>query len=343
VPTPTASPAGLAARLRIVGPTAGAPRSESLAEAVRRGLTARPKSLPCQFFYDAEGSRLFEQICALPEYYPTRTEDAILREHADAMVAGRDDGGLPALIELGSGSSTKTRRLIGALLDRHGRLHYYPIEVSPTILADSARSLVDEFPQIRVTGYADDYREALDGLAKRLEGRPKLVLFLGSSLGNYAPAEAVALLKAIARALGPDDRLLLGTDMVKDRAVLEPAYDDAAGVTAAFNRNLLARINRELGADFDLSAFDHRAAYRDDLERVEMHLVSRADQSVRIPGAGLVARFAEGEAIHTENSHKYTSESLQMLATRSGFVEEAAWSDALGWFRVQRWRPSAGR
>ena len=313
-------------------------RSEpaAFAKAVRRGLLARPKTLPWPYFYDAIGSELFERICDLPEYYPTRTEDAILRAHADAMVAGWL--GAPVMIELGSGSSTKTRRLIASALGLYGRLHYVPIDVSPTALVDSAGTLVRTFPQLRVTGYVADYRGALAGIAAQIPG-PKLWVFLGSSLGNYEADDAVGLLRRVAATMDASDRLLLGTDLIKDRATLEAAYDDAQGVTARFNLNLLARINRELGADFRLEAFAHHAVYREDLGRVEMHLVSRSDQVVRIPRAELDVRFLQGESIHTENSHKYTPEGLRDLAARSGFLEEEAWSDRDGLFRVQRWRP----
>lgn len=315
----------------------GAPGSaaETLAVAVRRGLESHPRTLPWTFFYDEAGSRLFEEICRLPEYYLTRTEDAILRAQAGAMVEGWERS--PALVELGSGSASKTRRLIGAALRRYGRIHYVPIDVSPTALAESAQALVRQFPELRVTAYAASYRGTLQGVAARIGG-PRLWIFLGSSLGNYAPDEAVALLAEVAEAMGPDDRLLLGTDLVKDPAVLEAAYDDAQGVTARFNLNLLVRINRELGADFDLDRFAHRAVYRPDLARVEMHLVSRADQTVRVPGANLSVNFSEGETIHTESSHKYTPETLAALAARAGLAEEAAWTDPQGFFRLQRWR-----
>ena len=257
------------------------PAAESFAEAVRRGLTSSPKSLPCRYFYDETGSELFERICELPEYYLTRSEDAILREHAPEMVAGWFKA--PAILELGSGSSSKTRRLIGAALDQYSDLHYLPIDVSATILEESARGLVREFPRLRVTGYAGDYLEVLSVLARKVE-RPKLILFLGSSLGNYETGPAADLLRRVAGVMGPADRLLLGTDLVKDRATLEAAYDDAQGVTAAFNRNILVRINRELGAEFDPDTFAHEARYRDDLGRVEMHLVSLEDQDVQVPG-----------------------------------------------------------
>jgi dimethylhistidine N-methyltransferase len=317
--------------------------TEELARAVREGLRAIPKSLPCRFFYDEAGSALFEQICRLPEYYLTRTEDAILRAHAGAMVdptvpshrAGRVEE--PTLIELGSGSAEKTRHLIAAALARAGRLHYAPIDVSAGAVEASARQLARAFPGLRVSGFVADYHEALADVAARFRG-PKLLAFLGSSLGNYEPDDAAALLTRVARVMGPGDRFLLGTDLAKDASVLDPAYDDAQGVTARFNRNLLVRINRELGADFAPERFAHRAAYHPERGRVEIHLVSLAAQTVRIPGAGVTVGFAEGEPIHTENSHKYTPEALAALAARVGFTEEAAWTDDRGWYRVQRWR-----
>lgn len=316
----------------------GSRAEDSLAEAVRRGLEGTPKCLPCRFFYDDEGSRLFEEICELPEYYLTRTEDAILREHARAMMAGRR--GAPMLVELGSGSSTKTRRLIAAGMAEYGALHYAPIDVSAGVLEESAGRLAREFPGLRVTAYAGDYRDAL-GRLRASSRTSKVLAFLGSSLGNYGTAEAVQLLSEIGRVMGPDDRLLLGTDLVKGAAELEAAYDDARGVTARFNLNLLARINRELGADFDLGGFRHRARYRAEAGRVEMHLVSVREQVVRIPGAGMAVRFAEGEAIHTENSHKYEVAQLREMARRAGCEEEAAWGDDRGRFRVQLWRRAA--
>lgn len=312
----------------------GAGPAATLADEVRAGLGPGPKRLDCRFFYDAEGSRLFELICGLPEYYPTRTEDAILRGGVGSMIDGFDAP--PVLVELGSGSSTKTRRLIEALLRRHGRLRYVPIDISPTILEEAAAELARRYPPLRVTAIVGEYGPALRQVARRIEG-PKLVTFLGSSIGNSGAAEAVDLLRAIRRAAGPGGKLLLGADLVKEPSILEAAYDDSRGVTARFNLNLLARINRELDADFDLDQFEHRAIYDERRQRVEMHLVSRVAQSVSIPGAGLVAHFTPGESIHTENSHKYRPADLLAMAARAGFREEAAWSDERGWFRVQRW------
>ena len=336
-----AAPSVRPRRLSIIegGESAGeAPGAFALA--VRTGLRSHPKTLPCRYFYDEQGSRLFEQICELPEYYLTRTEDAILEEHADSMVAGWTSD--PVMVELGSGSSSKTRRLIQAALQAYGALHYVPIDVSKTILEESAEALVRGFPGLRVTGFAANYQDALAGVVERFD-RPKLFVFLGSSLGNYEADEAVDLLSLLASSMDRSDRLLLGTDLDKDPATLEAAYDDAQGVTARFNLNLLERINRELGGRFDLNQFEHQARYRGDLRRVEMHLVSRSAQEVAIPGAGLTIRFDEGESIHTENSHKYTPEMLRSLADRSGFEEEAVWLDRQGRFRLQRWRVRSSR
>jgi dimethylhistidine N-methyltransferase len=291
-------------------------------------------------FYDAEGSRLFEQICDLPEYYLTRTEDALLADHAAAMV-GKRWRKPPAIIELGSGSSTKTRRLISAALELHGSLTYAPIDVSSSILEDSARDLARDFPEIRIIAFAADYRAALERASAALRG-PKLVLFLGSSLGNYETDEAVELLAMVRRNLGPSDRLLLGVDLDKDPAELVAAYDDTAGVTAAFNRNVLVRINRELDGDFDLDSFRHEARYVPEHRRIEMHLVSQRRQTVTIPGAGIAVEFEAGESIHTENSHKYTLSKLRELALRAGFREERAWTDPASRYRLQRWCPVPG-
>ena len=312
-----------------------AEQDESFAEATRRGLSHDPKFLSCKYIYDAIGSELFEQICEQPEYYPTRTEDAILHDCAGTMVAGWPAA--PLMIELGSGSSTKTRRLIEAALEAYGELHYVPIDVSPTILEESARILVGDYPGLRVTGLATDYHTALRAVRERFEG-PKLVVFLGSSLGNFDDHDAVDLLRHVAETLGPDDRFLFGTDLVKDAADLEAAYDDANGVTRRFNKNILGRINRDLGGDFDPEQFRYRARFVPERHRVEMHLISRREQVVTIPGAELVVSFAEGEAIHTENSHKYTSAILAEMAERAGFAEEASWSDEDGLMRLQRWR-----
>ncbi len=302
---------------------------------VRAGLLAEPKTLPCTYFYDAEGSTLFEKICELPEYYLTRAEDSILERSADEMLAGWSRA--PVLIELGSGSSTKTRRLISAARSQYERVHYLPIDVSPTILKESAEALARDFPGLRVTGVAGDYRSSLAEICGRIR-RPKLILFLGSSLGNYDTAAADLLLGEISDLMAPEDALLLGTDLIKKVSRLEAAYDDAAGVTAAFNKNLLIRINRELGGNFDLDRFDHKARFNTCLSRVEMHLVSTSRQRVDVPASELSILFNEGESIHTENSHKYDTTVLKRLASAAGLREDGAWTDERGDFRVQRWK-----
>lgn len=330
---PIASRRDAFSKVRVVEVPGGL-ANDRFADAVREGLTSTPKFLPCRFFYDEEGSRLFEEICGLPEYYLTRVEESILRRHRAEMVEGYTTG--PTIVEMGSGSSRKTRWLLEAALRLYGTIEYVPIDVSRELLESSARELAESMDGLSVTALAGDYRAALRALGRR-PGGERLYVFLGSSLGNYDMDEAVELLSAVRDAMRPGDRFVLGTDLEKDPAILEAAYDDRAGVTAAFNKNLLARINRELGGRFDLDAFGHRARYDRDNGRVEMHLVSLRRQRVHIGDAGLAIDFDAGEAIHTENSHKYTLTRLRRLAERSGFVEEAAWMDGDGWYRVQSW------
>ncbi len=318
-------------------PEPTAPPADFL-DAVHAGLSRSPRTLPCRFFYDLEGSQLFEEICRLPEYYLTRAEDSILCEYAPAMVAD-----LPAgvdLVELGAGSARKTRRLMEALLRRQPALRYVPVDISAEMLRGTAAALVREYPRLCVDPVAAEYGEALRLLRESLE-RPKLVLFLGSNLGNFEPQEAAAFLRAVGEALGSKDRLLLGLDLDKERSLLEAAYDDAAGVTARFNLNLLRRINRELAGEFDLGQWAHRAVYRPDLRRVEMHLVSRVAQRVRVGEHHY--EFAAGETIHTENSHKYTLDGLRALAAATNLEVERIWTDRAGQFSLSCLAPkSAG-
>lgn len=337
-PTASGAPPSIT---RLLNPSSGRAHLAEFSRAVRDGLGSSRKTLPCEYFYDAEGSKLFEAICELPEYYPTRTEDALLRDYADEMTdnlgAHAWEARLPTIVELGSGSATKTRRLITSALARCDRLRYVPIDVSGSALEESIAGLSARFPRLQLTGCLADYQRGLRWVARRDDG-PRLIVFLGSSLGNAERPQAVALLSLIAQTMRPEDRFLLGTDMVKDRSILEPAYDDAQGVTAAFNRNILTRIDRELGADFQPDQFDHRAIYVPSRGRIEMHLVSPIVQSVHIPGAGLNISFAPGESIHTENSHKYTRGQLLEMAAEAGFEEERVWTDSRKWFQVQRWR-----
>jgi L-histidine N-alpha-methyltransferase len=312
-------------RLRLLAP-AVAEADTDFAHDVAIGLTARPRHLHCRYFYDEQGSLLFEQICALPEYYLTEAE--ILGRHAAELAALVPPHG--TLVELGSGSSVKTRLLIEALLRQHGRLHYAAIDISRTMLESSAHTLLTDYPTLEVTAVAAEYRA---GLALLLQGGevvtagPRLILWLGSNVGNFHRDEAAAFLAGLRAGMRAGDRLLLGVDLRKDRAVLEPAYDDAQGVTARFNLNLLARINRELDGDFVLDDFEHRAVYDEVLGRVEIHLVSRRAQRVTVRGLGLEIEFAAGEAIHTENSYKYSLPEIAALAEAAGLYVERQWFD----------------
>jgi L-histidine Nalpha-methyltransferase len=315
-----------------------APSSADFADDVRRGLGARAKRLSCKYFYDAEGSRLFEAICDLPEYYPTRAERAILEKHA-AEIVGKLPG-QTSMIELGSGSSTKTRLLIDAFLAEHGRLRYLPLDVSATMLAESCSQLARSRPTLELVPIAAEYEPGLERVRQLEAGRPKLILWLGSSIGNYAPAAAGVFLQSLRAMLAPADRLLVGIDLRKGRDVLERAYDDSSGVTARFNLNLLTRINRELGGHFELSRFAHRAHWNERAGCVEMYLVSRGAQRVRIDDLGIDVGFSDGEAIHTESSYKYAPAEIDALAADASLAVEQRWTDGLGRFSLNLLAPS---
>jgi dimethylhistidine N-methyltransferase len=303
----------------------------TFAEDVRRGLTASPKFLFPKYFYDELGTLLFEAITALPEYYPTRAEAEILRDHADDILAAL--GGPVWLLELGSGDGQKTRLLIEALLARQGTLEYVPVDISESAVEGSSRSLLYSYPALRITGYVGEYHRALRKIREdRVAPGRTLVLFLGSTLGNLDPEERSALLRDVRSLLDPGEGFLLGVDLKKPASVLIPAYDDPLGVTAAFNLNLLGRINRELGGAFDLRAFRHRAIYNARDGRVEMHLESRRDQTVAIAGLGIEVPFAAGETIHTESSYKFDREQIAALAADTGFAVRQAWTDSEGRF-----------
>lgn len=322
---------------RTLDPEPVAAVDSALAEAVREGLGGTPKTLPPWLFYDAEGSRLFEAITELPEYYPTRTERAILEAHAGRIV---EAAGHPRhLVELGSGSARKTALLLEAGLAFRPDLVFHPIDVSEAALQDARQQLAASLPGLRVAPVCGHYLPALERLAS-LEG-PRLVLFMGSTLGNFTPEEAVAFLAGLRGRLRPGDRFLLGLDLEKDPSVLVPAYDDAAGVTAAFNLNLLARLNRELGAGFDPGTFRHVAEWNVAEHRIEMHLESLRAQAVDVPALGLRIPFEAGERIHTENSYKHPPSTVTRLLAEGGFEEEAAWQDPKGWFTLRLARPAA--
>lgn len=310
-------------RLQVIDAGLGE-QGPAFAEDVARGLQDRPRKLSCKYFYDREGSELFERICALEEYYLTRAERQILEDHAAVIVASLPERA--AIVELGSGSSAKTRLLLEAALDRGGRLSYVPVDVSRSMLVETARALIAEYERLDVTAIAAEYEAGLAEL-NQLRLEPKLVLWLGSNIGNFDRPSAARFLARLRDTLGPEDRLLVGVDLRKDPEVLVRAYDDASGVTAEFNKNILRRINRELGADFDLAAFAHRAVYDERAGRIEMYLVSLVEQRVRIPALGRDVVFGAGEPIHTEDSHKYSREELDELAESSGLVVQRVWLD----------------
>jgi dimethylhistidine N-methyltransferase len=303
----------------------------SFADDVRSGLSAARKFLLPQYFYDALGSALFGAICELPEYYVTRAETEILALQADEIARGF--GAPVRLVELGSGYARKTRLLFDAVLARQEELEYAPVDIDPHVLEESARELLNNYARLRISAVAADFREVARAFAALPSATARtVVLFLGSTIGNLDPADAATLLREIRSVLTAQDALFLGADLIKPLDVLEPAYDDALGVTAAFNRNLLARINRELGGHFDLSRFHHRAFFNRDASRIEMHLVSRGAQRIAIDDLSLQLDFADGEPIHTENSYKYDDAMLTTLAREGGFTIERRWSDTRGWF-----------
>jgi dimethylhistidine N-methyltransferase len=298
---------------------------QDFARDVREGLL-KPgqKELPSKYFYDDVGSALFEAICVLPEYGLTRADARLLRDTADMVVARLD---APTIVaELGSGSGKKTRFVLEALALRQPVV-YHPIDISGAALAQSEREL-GLIDRVSILGFEAEYLDGLAAVAQRREpGQKLLVLFLGSTIGNFDRPAGESFLARVREAMRPGDRLLLSTDLVKPEPVLIAAYDDEAGVTAAFNKNLLHRINRELGATFDLRRWRHRAVWNSVDRRVEMHLQSMEDQVVQVPRAKLSVRFREGETIWTESSHKYTPSEVAELAARTGYACEAQWID----------------
>ena len=295
-----------------------------LAEDVRKGLSARQKRFLPKYFYDELGSQLFEAICLLPEYYLTRAENEILKLYAHEIVAAVD--GQKTLVEMGSGSASKTRLIIEALLGKQPELCFMPVDISASALESSSRILLQSYPRLRIEAYAADYFAGLAELGKKPRGRT-LALFLGSNISNFDPEEALRFLRAMRSVLQKGDALLLGADLKKDPAMLEAAYNDALGVTAAFNLNVLARINRELGGTFDLHNFRHRAFYNETLGRIEIYIESLVEQRVRIEKLDLEVDFGAGELIHTENSYKYDKAGIERLAVATNFELSRTWLD----------------
>lgn len=320
----------LARDVRDVGdigdPGEAAAMDTDFAADVIAGLSAREKTLSPKYFYDAAGSDLFEAICLTAEYYPTRTETALLQRIAAAIAADIPDGAV--LVEFGSGASDKTRLILDAAPQIAA---YVPIDISEDALEKAAARLNRNYPQLLVAPLVHDFTNAMQ-LPAAVQGRAKAGFFPGSTIGNFTPAQAVQFLRSVRRLLGDDAVLFIGADLVKDEATLTAAYDDAEGVTARFNKNLLVRINRELGGDFDTGAFDHLAVWNGEHSRMEMHLVSRADQIVN--AAGQTFAFKTGERLHTENSHKFTTASFADLAAQAGWSVKHQWISAAPQFAV---------
>ena len=296
-----------------------------LAEDVRKGLTAQPKRFLPKYFYDELGSQLFEAICLLPEYYLTRAENEILQKYSDEIVSSV--AGNKTLVEMGSGSASKTRLIIEALLRQQHELLFMPVDISASALESSSRILLQSYPQLKIEAYAADYFAGLAELGKKPRTRT-LALFLGSNISNFDLEEALRFLRAMRSMLNIGDALLLGADLKKDPAILEAAYNDALGVTSAFNLNVLARINRELNGTFDLRAFRHRAFFNEAMGRIEIYIESLFNQRVRIEKLDLEIEFAAGELIHTENSYKYDMNGIRELAAQTGFEVSRTWLDS---------------
>lgn len=307
------------------------PAPEDFHMDVIAGLSAETKRLSPKFFYDERGSRLFDAITRLPEYYLTRTEIGLLQRYGEEMARMLGNDGL--LFELGSGSGSKIRVLLEALRPRI----YAPIDISPEHLRASAAAIAREHPTLEVHAICSDYSKPLE-LSDAFDVRRRAVFFPGSSIGNCDPVQACELLRRIAKLLGPDGSVLIGVDLKKAPARLHAAYNDDQGVTAEFNRNMLTRINRELDADFDVAAFRHEAFYNQELGRVEMHLIATALQHVRIDGRCF--EFQAGESIHTENSYKYSIDEFQALAAQAGLSSMKVWQDDQALFSVHCLRPS---
>ena len=328
----------LKGRFRIVGRQARH-ELDAFAADVRDGLTQMPKRLSPRYLYDRRGSWLFERICSLDEYYLTRAETQIIERYQDEILDGIS--GCSALVELGSGSSVKTAALLGGAVERGADATYVPIDVSREMLAHSAAGLLRRFPSLNITALAAEYADALEHVAAAYD-EPKCVMWLGSSIGNLEREDAARFLARARRLLSSDDRVLIGIDLRKDPAAIQRAYDDAQNVTARFNRNVLRRINRELGGDFDLTRFAYRATYDADRGRVDMFQVSRCTQTVEIARLGLRVGFEDGEPILTESSLKYSIADIDALAGAVGMCVDRRWVNRDKAYSLNLFRPDAG-
>lgn len=305
-------------------------KQSSLAEAVQKNMRNAPRSIPPVFFYDCRGSQLFEEICSLPEYYQTRTETEILRTMRPEL--SRYLHKKFRLVELGSGSSVKTRCILDSLPNMCAGVEYVPIDISDS-LKDGAGSLLDDYPLLRITGIVDTYERGLY-MVRRMNNLPNLIIFLGSSLGNMSIPESIYFLRTVRTSMKKNDLFLLGLDMDKDAATLEAAYNDAQGVTAKFNLNMLYRLNRELNANFNTSKFSHYSIYNKSKKRIEMYLKSKTNQTVGIPRSGITIHLKKGELIHTENSQKYTVPHIHSMASNADLTIQRIWHDASKKFSI---------
>ena len=316
-------------RLEIYHETNNLP-DHSIFEEIEEGLTSRPKYLTPKYFYDDRGSKLFEQITKTTEYYPTKTEKSILLNSINELCALNQN--IDVIVELGSGNSEKTSLILEEFLSHRQQLHYIPIDISNVVI-ESSKNLYTRFPNLRVAGIISEYERGLF-LVPQISKHPKLIIFLGSSIGNFEYSEMIEFLSMIRELLNEDDRLLIGFDMKKDRKVLHAAYNDPKGITRAFNLNILRRINRELQAEFDLTKFRHYAFFNEIHSRIEMHLVSKEAQEVHIHGLDLTVRFRAGETIHTENSYKFNDQMIENLASKSNLKILNIWTDKKKYFNL---------
>lgn len=305
-------------------------RTNSFAEDVKAGLTSKNKFLLPKYFYDKRGSELFEKICLTEEYYPTRTEISILKNLSDTISDRNKDKNL--IVELGSGSSVKTNYILRSFLKEREYLHYAPIDVSD-ILIDSSKILIQEYPKLFISGIISFYEEGMDFIGTK-DNSPKLILFLGSSIGNFSGKERINFMKMLRNDMTPEDRLLIGFDMIKDVTVLENAYNDSMGVTAEFNLNILNRINKELGGNFDIDKFAHSAFFNKEKNRIEMHLISKEITEVKVKELNISVKFEKGENIHTENSYKFTNDMINELAENSGMEFSDFYTDEKKYFSL---------
>jgi L-histidine Nalpha-methyltransferase len=302
------------------------------------------KSIPSKYLYDSKGSYLFEQITLQPEYYPTRTENSILKEYSTNILHNISKDII--LIEMGSGSSKKTKHLFDSILKKQDKLYYFPIDISFNFLDSVVNDLETKNHNILVKGIPSDYINGIKDCNNilfennfKFDSFSRLIVFFGSSIGNFEVDEARDFLKAVRINMNDKDFLLVGFDMIKDESIIEPAYNDKAGFTAQFNLNLLTRMNRELGCNFDVGGYVHYAFFNKKKDRIEMHLKSKSDQEFRVPGSSKIFKISHGETIHTESSYKYSKEKIQELAIRSGFSLEKVFSDKNNWFNLVMLKP----